>query len=76
MATQVNSLHSRLTITEDVLNQLRLLADFQNITLSQALTQAIEVSDIVVRSINSPDSKVLLKKGNKYEQLTLVRDTN
>ena len=44
--------------------------------MSEALTQAIKVSDIVVRSINAPNSKVLLKKGNKYEQLTLVRDAN
>ena len=72
MATQAAPLPDRLTITEDVLAQLKRLADSQNITLSEALTQAIKVSDIVVRSINAPDSKVLLKKGKKYEQLTLV----
>ena len=76
MATQATALPDRLTITSDMLNRLQKLADSQNITMSEALTQAIEVSAIVVRSINAPDSKVLLKKGNKYEQLTLVRDTN
>ncbi len=71
MATHVASLPDRLTITEDVLQKLQLLADSQNISLSRALTQAINVSDMVVRSVNSPDTKVLFKKGNKYTQLTL-----
>lgn len=71
MATQVASLPENLTITDDVLQQLQRLADSQNISLSQALTQAIKVSDMVVRSVNSPDTKVLFKKGNKYTQLTL-----
>ncbi len=70
MATQAASFPDRLTITEDVLHQLQRLADSQNISLSQALSQAIKVSDVVVRSINSPDTKVLLKTGSKYTQLT------
>ena len=73
MATQANSLPDRLTITEDVLQRLQKLADSQNISLSSALTQAINVSDVVVRSMNSPDTKVLLKKGSKYTQLNLGR---
>ena len=71
MATQAHSLPERLTITDDVLEKLQKLADSQNISLSSALTQAIKVSDMVVRSVNSPDTKVLFKKGNKYTQLTL-----
>ena len=71
MATHIASLPDRLTITEDVLQQLQRLADSQNMSLSAALTQAIKVSDMVVRSVNSPDTKVLFKKGNKYTQLTL-----
>ena len=70
MSTHVASLPDRLTITEDVLQQLQRLADSQNLSLSAALTQAIKVSDLVVRSINSPNTKVLLKKGNKYTRLT------
>ena len=71
MATQSASISDRLTISEDVLQQLQRLADSQNISLSSALTQAIRVSDMVVRSVNSPDTKVLFKKGNKYTQLSL-----
>ena len=71
MATQVAALPDRLTITDDVLQQLQRLADSQNISLSAALTQAIKVADMVVRSVNSPDTKVLFKKGSKYTQLTL-----
>ena len=71
MATQVAPLPDRLTITDDVLHKLQKLADSQNITLSAALTQAINVSDMVVRSVNSPDTKVLFKRGRRYTQLTL-----
>ena len=71
MATQAASLPDRLTITEDVLQKLQRLADSQNMSLSAALTQAINVSDVVVRSVNSPDTKVLFKRGKKYTQLTL-----
>ena len=71
MATQVASLPDRLTITDDVLHKLQKLADSQNMTLSAALTQAINVSDMVVRSVNSPDTKVLFKRGRRYTQLTL-----
>ena len=71
MATQAASLPDRLTITEDVLQKLQKLADSQNMSLSAALTQAINVSDMVVRSVNSPDTKVLFKRGKKVTQLTL-----
>ena len=71
MATQSAPLPDRLTITEDVLQKLQKLADSQNMSLSAALTQAINVSDMVVRSVNSPDTKVLFKRGRKYTQLTL-----
>lgn len=71
MATQAASLPGRLTMTDDVLFQLQKLADFQNISLSAALTQAIKVSDMVVRSVKSPDTKVLFKRGDRYTQLTL-----
>lgn len=71
MATQAALLQDRLTITEDVLQKLQMLADSQNMSLSAALTQAINVSDVVVRSVNSPDTKVLFKRGKRYTQLTL-----
>ena len=71
MATQAALLPDRLTITEDVLQKLQKLADSQNMSLSAALTQAINVSDVVVRSVNSPDTKVLFKRGKRYTQLTL-----
>ena len=71
MATQAAVLQDRLTITEDVLQKLQMLADSQNMSLSAALTQAINVSDVVVRSVNSPDTKVLFKRGKRYTQLTL-----
>ncbi len=71
MATQSLPLPDRLTITEDVLNKLQELARTQNISVSQALEQAINISDIVVRKKAEPGTKVLFKRGNNYQQLTL-----
>jgi hypothetical protein len=71
VATQPTQLPERLTITEDVLNKLQELARAQNISISEALTQAINISDIVVRKRAEPGTKVLFKRGNDYEQLTL-----
>ncbi len=71
MATQPISLPNRLTITEDILDQLQQMAERQNITVSQALTRAIQMSNYIYSKIEDPDTKVLLKRGKKYEQLVL-----
>ena len=71
MATQTVSLPDRLTITEDTLAQLQQLADRQHVTLSQALEQAIQISDIVVSQGTDPKTKILFKRGDKYKELTV-----
>ncbi len=69
MATQSVPLPDRLVLTEDRLDELRQLAESQNISLSDALAQAIHISGFVRRSISDPDTKLLLKKGRSYSEL-------
>ena len=76
MATQSVSLPDRLVLTEDRLEELRQLAESQNISLSDALAQAIHISGFVRRSIAAPDTKLLLKKGRNYSELMWPGDAN
>ncbi len=69
MATATAGFPDRLTMTEDKFEELRQLAATQNISLSEALTQAIDISRFVMQSISSPDTKLLLKKGRNYTEL-------
>ena len=71
MATQLAPLPDRLTITEDTLAQLQQLAERQHVSLSQALEQAIQISDIVVSQGTEPHTKILFKRGDKYKELTI-----
>lgn len=71
MATQSIPLPDRLTITEDVMNKLQELAKTQNISVSQALSQAINISDVVIRQRSQSGTKVLFKRGNNYKELVL-----
>ena len=71
MASQPIQLPERLTISEGVLNKLQELAQMQNISLSEALAQSINISDVVIRQKAEPGTKVLFKRGNRYKQLVL-----
>ena len=73
MATQSFPVPDRLAITEETFAELRELAATQNISMSEALTQAIDISRYVKRSIADPDTKLLLKKGRKYSELMWPR---
>lgn len=54
-------------------NTLVNLARMQNITLSAALRQAINVSNLIVNADADKDTKILLKKGDSVQELKLVR---
>ncbi len=71
MASQSTPLPDRLTMTESVMNKLQELARAQNISVSDALEQAVNISDLVIRKKSEPGTKVLFKRGSQYEQLTL-----
>jgi hypothetical protein len=54
-------------------NTLVNLARMQNITLSAALRQAINVSDLIVKANADEDTKILLKKGDSVQELKIIR---
>ncbi len=49
------------------------IAEKQHISISEALRQAIKISELVVDANQDPDSRVLLEKGNRVQELKLVR---
>ncbi len=53
--------------------KLENLARSQNISLSDALRQAINLSGLIVDANEDKDTQILLKKGNAVQQLKLVR---
>ena len=54
-------------------NTLVNLARMQNISLSAALRQAINVSNLIVNADADKDTKILLKKGDSVQELKLIR---
>lgn len=69
MATQSIPLPDRLVLTENQFEQLQQLASTQNISISEALARAIQVSKVVVRNLQEPGAKVLFKHGKHYKEL-------
>jgi len=54
-------------------NTLQNLARMQNISLSDALRQAINVSNLIVNANADENTQILLKKGNSVQELKIVR---
>jgi|GEM_PF-5311642 len=63
---------TQLTISVDTFNALREMAERQNISLSEALRQAINVSHLLVNEGRDQGTKILLKTGNQVRELTLL----
>jgi hypothetical protein len=57
----------------DQYDTLQRLAKMQNISLSDALRQAISLSDLIVNANAEPDTKILLRKGDSLQELKIVR---
>lgn len=57
----------------DQYQALARIAEKQNISISDALRQAIKISDLVVEANQDSDSKILLEKGGRVQELKLVR---
>jgi hypothetical protein len=62
-----------VVFSNDQFNNLQQLATSQNITLSDALRQAIGVTKLVVDANSDPNTQILLKKGDSVQELKLVR---
>lgn len=54
-------------------NTLLNLARMQNISLSDALRQAINVSDLIVKANADEATQILLKKGSSVQELKIIR---
>jgi len=52
---------------------LQRLAEMQKITLSDALRQAISLSELIVDANADPETQILLKKGDSVQELKIVR---
>jgi len=61
-----------VVFSADTYKTLQDLANSQGINVSDALRQAINVSDIVVKANKEPDSRVLIDKAGKVQELKLV----
>lgn len=54
-------------------NTLQDLASSQNISVSDALRQAINVSDLVVKANQDPKSRVLIDNAGQVQEIKLIR---
>jgi len=52
---------------------LQRIADMQKISLSDALRQAISVSDLIVNANADKNTQILIKKGDNVQELKIVR---
>ncbi len=58
---------------QQVYDTLQKLAKMQNITISQALRQAINISDLIVSADKDEKARILIDRGGKTQELKLVR---
>lgn len=52
---------------------LQRLADMQKISLSDALRQAINISELIIKANADADTQILLKKNDSIQELKIVR---
>ena len=62
-----------VVFSSDQFAKLQNLARSQNISLSDALRQAISVSSLIVNANADANTQILLKQGNSVQELKLVR---
>ncbi len=62
-----------VVFSQDQYETLQKLANMQKITLSEALRQAIGVSDLIISANADPNTQILFKKGDSVQELKLVR---
>jgi|ERR1017187_1520898 hypothetical protein len=59
--------------SQDQYEMLTQIAQKQNISISDALRQSIQIGKLVVDANQDADSRILLEKGGKVQELKLVR---
>jgi hypothetical protein len=63
---------TQITISVDTLSALRGIATRQNISLSDALRQAINVNQFLVDAVADGATRILLKNGSHVQELRLL----
>jgi len=58
---------------QPVYDTLQKLAKMQNLTISQALRQAINISDLIVSADKDEKARILIDRGGKTQELKIVR---
>lgn len=71
--TDDDSRRLNVIFSKEQFETLQRLADIQKINLSDALRQAINISDLVVKANADPETKILLKKGNSIQELRIIK---
>jgi hypothetical protein len=59
--------------SQEQFDTLQRIANAQGINLSDALRQAINVSDLIVGANADKDTQILIKRGNSVQELKIVR---
>lgn len=59
--------------SQEQYEMLTQIAQKQNISISDALRQSIQIGKLVVDANQDADSRILLEKGGKVQELKLVR---
>jgi hypothetical protein len=67
-----NTKRVNVVFSADQFNKLQNLAISQNISLSDALRQAINLSKIIVDANADKNTKILFKQGNNIQEMKLV----
>jgi hypothetical protein len=67
-----NTKRVNVVFSADQFNKLQNLAISQNISLSYALRQAINLSKIIVDANADKNTKILFKQGNNIQEMKLV----
>ena len=67
-----NTKRVNVVFTADQFNKLQSLATSQNISLSDALRQAINVSKLIVDANADKNTKILFKQGDDIQEMKLV----
>jgi hypothetical protein len=73
VSTPADAKRVNVVFSPEQYSTLQNLAQMQNISLSDALRQAINVSNLIVKANSDPDTQILLKKGNAVQELKIIR---
>lgn len=61
-----------VVFSPETYNTLQDIANAQGINMSDALRQAINISDIIVKANKDPESRILVDKAGQVQELKLI----